>query len=166
MKISDFPDGIALLSSYPNLIVSRTFSKAYGLAGLRVGYAVASPAITNLLNRVRQPFNVNSYALHAAAAALHDDEHLQKSVHANVHGMTQLIDAFEALGLGFIPSAGNFVSVDTGRAAAPLYNALLQRGVIVRPVANYAMPNHLRISIGTKQENAVFIRALEQVLSA
>jgi len=165
MKISDFPDGMTLLPDYPNLIVTRTFSKAYGLAGLRVGYAVASPVITNLLNRVRQPFNVNSYALHAAAAALDDQTHLQKSVQNNVDGMAQLIDAFEGLGLDFIPSAGNFISVDMAREAGPLYRSLLQRGVIVRPVANYAMPTHLRISIGTKQENTVFIHALEQVLS-
>ncbi len=165
MGIKDFPDGVALLEKYPNLIVTRTFSKAYGLAGLRVGYAVASAAVTNLLNRVRQPFNVNSYALHAASAALSDQTHLQNSVQANVAGMAQLTTAFKRLGLDYIASAGNFVSVDTAREAGPLYQALLTLGVIVRPVANYALPRHLRISIGTERENSVFIRALEKVLS-
>ena len=164
MGITDYPDGMALLSRYENLIVTRTFSKAYGLAGLRVGYAVASKTITNLLNRVRQPFNVNSYAMHAAAAALGDHAHLEKSVQTNLQGMQQLTRRFDELGLQYIPSAGNFMSLDVAREALPVYEALLKRGVIVRPVANYAMPRHLRISIGTEFENATFLDTLQDVL--
>ena len=164
MQITDYPDGVALLPDYENLIVTRTFSKAYGLAGLRVGYAIASKMITNLLNRVRQPFNVNNYALHAASAALVDHGHLDKSVQTNLKGMQQLTGQFDAMGLQYIPSAGNFISVDIGKDAAPVYDALLKEGVIVRPVANYAMPNHLRISIGTELENAIFLEALSKVL--
>ena len=164
MQIADYPDGIEMLARYANLIVTRTFSKAYGLAGLRVGYAVASKTLTNLLNRVRQPFNVNSYALHAASAALDDHAHLEKSVQTNLAGMQQLSERFKALGLAYIPSAGNFLSVDVARSAVPVYEALLKRGVIVRPVANYAMPNHLRISIGTVLENKTFMDALVDVL--
>ena len=164
MQIADYPDGVALLPDYENLIVTRTFSKAYGLAGLRVGYAIASKMVTNLLNRVRQPFNVNNYALHAASAALVDHAHLDKSVQTNLKGLQQLTGQFGAMGLQYIPSAGNFISVDIGKDAAPVYAALLKEGVIVRPVANYAMPNHLRISIGTELENAIFLEALVKVL--
>ena len=164
MQIADYPDGVALLPDYENLIVTRTFSKAYGLAGLRVGYAIASKMVTNLLNRVRQPFNVNNYALHAASAALDDHAHLDKSVQTNLKGLQQLTGQFGAMGLQYIPSAGNFISVDIGKDAAPVYAALLKEGVIVRPVANYAMPNHLRISIGTELENAIFLEALVKVL--
>lgn len=164
MRLADYADGIELLPQYENLIITRTFSKAYGLAGLRVGYALASKAITNLLNRVRQPFNVNNYALHAAKAALNDEAHIDKSVQLNKQGMQQICNAFDEMALTYIPSAGNFVSVDVARDAAPVYQALLQRGIIVRPVANYGMPNHLRISIGNEQENSFFLQALENVL--
>lgn len=157
-------DSINWIKEYPNLIVSRTFSKAYGLAGLRVGYCVSHPTIADLLNRVRQPFNNNSLALAAAEAALSDDEYLQKSVAVNNQGMKQLTEAFKALNLNWIPSSTNFVSVDLNRVAMPIYQALLQKGVIVRPVANYEMPNHLRISIGTEYENQKFIDALTVIL--
>jgi len=164
MQADGYPDGMQLLAQYPNLIVSRTFSKAYGLAGLRVGYAVSQPIIADLLNRVRQPFNVNSLALVAATAALDDQEHLDKSASLNATGMQQMIDTFNQLGLAFIPSVGNFISVDIGKPAQPLYLALLKLGVIVRPVANYEMPNHLRVTIGTESENAKFLSALREVL--
>ncbi len=157
-------DSISWISEYQNLIVSRTFSKAYGLAGLRVGYCVSHPTIADLLNRVRQPFNNNSLALVAAEAALNDEEYLQKSVQVNNQGMKQLTDAFKALNLKWIPSSANFVSVDLNRPALPIYQALLQKGVIVRPVANYEMPNHLRVSIGTDYENQKFIDALTAAL--
>ncbi|NJA06373.1 histidinol-phosphate transaminase [Methylococcaceae bacterium WWC4] len=149
---------------YPNLIIARTFSKAYGLAGLRIGFGVSSPEVADLLNRVRQPFNGNMLALAAAEAALTDADYLTETIAVNNAGMAQLTSAFEALGLPWIPSSGNFVSVDMRQPAMPLYQALLRKGVIVRPVANYEMPNHLRVSIGTERENRIFIDALSQVL--
>lgn len=157
-------NSIQWIQEYPNLIVTRTFSKAYGLAGLRVGYSISHPIIADLLNRVRQPFNNNNLALVAAEAALNDEAYLQQSVLLNTQGMKQLTQAFQQLNLAWIPSAGNFVSVDLNQPAMPIYQALLRKGVIVRPVANYEMPNHLRISIGTEVENQMFIDALIAVL--
>lgn len=152
------------LNKYPNLIITRTFSKAYGLAGLRVGYGLSSPEIADILNRVRQPFNNNSLALVAAEAALSDEAYLQKTIANNCQGMLQLTEGFNSLGLDWIPSAGNFVSVDLKCPALPVYEKLLREGVIVRPIANYGLPNHLRISIGTLSENEFFLQALAQVL--
>ncbi len=157
-------DAIAWLERYPNLLVSRTLSKAYGLAGLRVGYAIAHPEIADLMNRVRQPFNVSSIALAAAEAVLADDEFLARSADINRRGMAQLTAAFAALGLEWIPSAGNFVTVKVGDAAA-VNQSLLRQGVIVRPIAGYGMPHWLRVSIGLPEENARFIEALEQALA-
>ncbi len=159
-------DGFAVLDRYPNLIVSRTLAKAYGLASLRVGYAVASAVITNILNRVRQPFNVNSLALVAAAAAIGDDEFVARSRDLNAAGKQQWLDGLQTLGLSAIPSRGNFLCVDMGQPAMPLFQALLREGVIVRPVANYGLPNHLRISIGLADENAFALAALARVLQA
>lgn len=161
----DFPNGLDLLARYPNLIVTRTFSKAYGLAALRVGYAVAHPEITDLLNRVRQPFNVNTPALAAAAAMLEDSEYLEKSLALNTRGLDQLTQGLRALGLGYIPSVANFITLDLARDALPVYQALLKEGVIVRPLGVYAMPHHLRISVGTDAENTRFLRALKKVLA-
>ena len=161
----DYPDALAWLGRFPNLIVTRTFSKAYGLAGLRVGYAVSHPQVAELLNRVRQPFNVNHLALAAAEAALDDEAHLQKTRELNREGLRQLEAAFERLGLDYIPSIGNFITVDLGRQAQPVFEALLREGVIVRPVTNYGLPNHLRVSVGTCEENEAFIAALTQVLA-
>lgn len=158
-------DSIAWLGACPNLLITRTFSKAYGLAGLRVGYGLSNVDMADLLNRVRQPFNNNSLALAAAEAALADADYLQETIQLNAQGMQQLTQAFKALGLTWIPSAGNFVAVDLNRPAQAIYSALLAKGVIVRPVANYEMPNHLRISIGTAVENQVFIDALTAVLA-
>ena len=165
MQAEGYPDGMQLLDQYPNLIVSRTFSKAYGLAGLRVGYAISQPVIADLLNRVRQPFNVNSLALFAATAALSDQAHLDNSAQLNATGMQTLMEAFRQMGLAYIPSVGNFISVDMTKPAQPIYLALLKHGVIVRPVANYEMPNHLRVTIGTEKENTKFLSALHEVLS-
>jgi histidinol-phosphate aminotransferase len=148
----------------PNLIITRTFSKAYGLAGLRVGYSLSSPEIADILNRVRQPFNNNALALAAAEAALSDEEYLQQTVAVNNQGMWDLTEGFNSLGLEWIPSAGNFISVDLNRPGQPVYEALLRLGVIVRPIANYGMPNHLRISIGTQVENQFFLKALAETL--
>jgi len=163
---ADYPDTSQWLTRFPNLVVTRTFSKAYGLAGLRVGYGLSSEAVADMLNRVRQPFNVNSVALAAARAALADDAHIERSVRANTEGMREIIAGATALGLRHIPSVGNFVCVDMGRTASAAYEALLRRGVIVRPIANYGMPNHLRVTIGTKEENARFLEALEAVVTS
>lgn len=160
----EYPDCAHWLGRFPNLIVARTFSKAYGLAGLRVGYGLSSAAIADVLNRVRQPFNVNSVALAAATAALADEAHVARSVQLNAEGMSQLTRGFGVLGLQHIPSAGNFVCVDLGRPAQPAYEALLREGVIVRPVSNYGMPNHLRITVGLPAENTRFLAALSRVL--
>ncbi|ARN72912.1 histidinol-phosphate transaminase [Oceanicoccus sagamiensis] len=160
----DSVDGVALLKHYPNLIVTRTFSKAYGLAALRVGYAIASPEITDVLNRVRAPFNVNSMALAAAQAVLADDEYLQQGRQVNAEGMKQLTQGFDTLGLTYIPSAGNFIAVEFATDTAELYQKLLKEGVIVRPVGIYEMPNHLRVSIGLEAENTALLDALKKVL--
>jgi len=165
VSLVDRVDSIDWLKKHPNLIVTRTFSKAYGLAGLRVGYSVSSADMADLLNRVRQPFNNNALALAAAEAALSDEAYLSETIKINKQGMQQLTDAFVKLGLSWIPSAGNFVSVDLKQAGMPIYEALLKKGVIVRPVANYEMPSFLRISIGTEHENQVFIEALTDLLT-
>ena len=161
-------DSTAWVRQYPNLLVSRTFSKAYGLAGLRVGYGIAQPQLTDLLNRIRQPFNVNSLAQAAAVAALNDAEFLCQSAELNAAGYVQLTDAFDRLGLEYVPSSGNFVLVrvgDDNGAGARVNVALLEQGVIVRPVGNYGLPQWLRISIGLPEENATFIGALESALA-
>ena len=151
---------------YPNLLIARTFSKAYGLAGLRVGFGISSVDIADLLNRVRQPFNNNALALVAAEAALSDEDYLQKTLANNQAGMSLLSNAFQDLGLTWIPSSGNFVAVDVKQPGIQVYEALLRKGVIVRPVANYEMPSFIRVSIGTAIENQKFISALTQVLSS
>ena len=160
----DLPDGLEFLSAYPNLLVSRTFSKAYGLAALRVGYSLSTAVVADVLNRVRQPFNVNSLALAAACAALQDTDYLAQSRRLNDAGMQQLQDGFQVLGLSWIASKGNFIALDLGQEAAPVYQGLLREGVIVRPVTNYGMPNHLRITIGTPAENIRLLEALAKVL--
>lgn len=163
---SEYPDGIKLLERYPNLIVCRTFSKAWGLAALRVGYAISSPAIADILNRVRQPFNVDSVALAAATAVLQDEAYLNRSREVNEAGLRQLSEAFELMGLPYIPSAGNFIAVEVGDQAQGIYQALLSHGVIVRPIAGYGMPHHLRVSVGLPEENERFLDALSQSLAA
>ena len=165
VEVTNYPDTSGWLQQFPNLIVTRTFSKAYGLAGLRVGYALSQPEVADLLNRVRQPFNVNLVAQAAAVAALDDDDHLQDCVRRNREGMLQLQAGFEKLGLCWIESAGNFIALETQCPGLDVYQDLLQHGIIVRPVANYGMPNHLRITVGRADENARFLNALEQVLA-
>ncbi|MCW9029857.1 MAG: histidinol-phosphate transaminase [Gammaproteobacteria bacterium] len=161
----NYPNGIELLSQYSNLIVTRTFSKAYGLAGLRVGYSVSDTQVADALNRVRQPFNVNSLALKAAEVALKDSGYLEAGIKLNAQGMSQLITAFGTLNLNYIPSVANFICVEVGENAMKVYDDLLYEGVIVRPVANYEMPRYLRITIGTEKENERFINALRKVLN-
>lgn len=156
-------DSIGLLKAHANLIVSRTLSKAYGLAGLRIGFALCAPQFADLVNRVRQPFNVNSLAQAAAVAALDDIEYLRETVRINREGMKQITDAFVKLGLSFIPSYGNFVTFHCGDGAA-LNRFLLERGVIVRPLASYGLPDSLRVSIGLPEENARFIEVLTEAM--
>lgn len=156
-------NSIDWLARFPHLLVSRTFSKAYGLAGLRVGYAIGAPEVIDLMNRVRQPFNVSSIALAAAEAALGDTDFLAASAELNRRGMAQYISACERLKLRWIPSSGNFITIEVGDAAV-VNAALLRQGVIVRPIANYGLPNWLRITIGLETENAACIAALERAL--
>jgi len=152
-------DSVKWLKRHPNLVVTRTFSKAYGLAGLRVGYGLAHASVADVMNRVRQPFNVNSIGLAAAAAALDDMEFVARSYAENLQGLKQLEEGARALGLEFIPSHGNFITLRVGKAAE-IFKRLLRRGVIVRPVAGYGLPEHLRVTVGTGQENERFLAAL------
>ncbi|MDR0934322.1 MAG: histidinol-phosphate transaminase [Burkholderiaceae bacterium] len=153
---------------YPNLLISRTFSKAYGLAGLRVGFGIAQQEITGLLNRVRQPFNVNSLAQAAAIAALNDQPFLEKSAKLNADGYRQLTEAFDRMRLEYVPSFGNFILVRVGNddeAGARVNLALLKKGIIVRPVGGYGLSRWLRVTIGLPDENAAFVRALGEALA-
>jgi histidinol-phosphate aminotransferase len=158
-------DAVAWLAEFPNLVVTRTFSKAYGLAGLRVGYAFAHPDVADLMNRVRQPFNVNSISLAAATAGLGDHEFVRRSFDLNQTGMRRVTAGLTQLGLTYIPSAGNFVSFKV-KDAAGVFQRLLKRGVIVRPIAGYGMPNYLRVSIGLESENERFLAALGESIAA
>ena len=153
-------DSVKLLKRHPNLVITRTFSKAYGLAGLRVGYALAHASVADVMNRVRQPFNVNSLALTAAVAALDDMEFVARSYAENLQGMRQLEEGAHGLGLKYIPSHGNFITVQVGKAQE-IYKRLLRRSVIVRPVGGgYGLPEHLRVTVGTAAENEKFLSAL------
>jgi len=160
----EYPDGSMLLARFPNLIVMRTFSKIYGLAGARVGYALATPKLVEVLNRVRLSFNPNSIGQVGATAALGDAEHLQKTLELNHAELPKLDAGLKALGLKTIPSICNFVTADMGRPGRPVFQALLKEGVIVRPLDNYGMPNHLRISVGLAEQNLRLLAALKKVL--
>jgi histidinol-phosphate aminotransferase len=161
----EYPDSVRWVERYPNLVVTRTFSKIYGLAGLRIGYAVSQPTITELLNRARQPFNVNAIAMAAAEAALQDHAHVDRSVHVNSVGMQQIMDACDRMGLGYLPSVGNFICVKMPQPGIEVYASLLPEGIILRPIDNYGLPAYLRITIGTEEENQRVITALEKVLA-
>ena len=160
LPLAERVDTTAWLAHWPNLVITRTFSKIYGLAGLRVGYALASAEVADLMNRVRQPFNCNNLALAAATAALTDDEFVARSQALNSAGMQQIVAGLQSLGFAYIPSHGNFVSFRAGDAAA-INQRLLRQGVIVRPLAGYAMPEWLRVTIGRREENDRFLAALE-----
>ena len=160
-------DALAWVAQHPNLIVSRSFSKAYGLAGLRIGFGIAQAELTDLMNRLRQPFNVNSLAQAAAIAALQDEAFLAKSAQINNQGYAQITQALTQMGLTFIPSFGNFVLFKAGEsqdAGAKVNLALLKKGIIVRPVGNYGLPQWLRVSIGLPEENAAFLAALQTII--
>ncbi len=159
----NYPDASQWLDEFPNLVVTRTFSKAYGLAGLRVGYALSNPEIADILNRIRQPFNVNSMALAAAEAALDDQAFIQLSCDVNSAGLDYLSAELSQLGFTPLPSAGNFVLVDMGEPAERWYQALLKTGIITRRVANYGLPDHLRITIGTEAQNQRLIGSLHDL---
>ncbi|MEC8695606.1 MAG: aminotransferase class I/II-fold pyridoxal phosphate-dependent enzyme, partial [Pseudomonadota bacterium] len=160
---AEYGNGLDLLSKHPNLIVTRTFSKIYGLASVRLGFSVSSPEFADLLNRARQPFNVNGLAMAAGLAALADDDYVQRSRALNREGMRQITDGLAALGYSYIPSVGNFVAFDSGRPGAEVFEQLLQQGVIVRPIAEYGLPNHVRVSIGLPIENERFLTALATI---
>ncbi len=159
-----YPDGLNLQRRYPNLIVTRTFSKIHGLAALRIGYSVSTPGVADLLNRARQPFNINALALAGAQAAIADQEFVSTSREMNAQGMATLINGLESLGLPYIPSVGNFVCAQMPSDAGEIYQRLLREGVIVRPVAEYGLPDHLRISIGLPEENQRLLETLARVL--
>ncbi|HEX4916800.1 MAG TPA: histidinol-phosphate transaminase [Limnobacter sp.] len=168
LRPEDQYDSTQWVAKYPNLLVSRSFSKAYGLAGLRVGYAVSSAAVADLLNRVRQPFNVNSIALAAAEAALDDTEFLDQTYRVNQAGLAQLQSGFKLLGLEYVPSYGNFVLVKVGESpdsGMKVFDALQRLGVIVRPVNNYGLPQWLRVSVGLPHENQALLTALPKALA-
>jgi histidinol-phosphate aminotransferase len=156
----DYPGTMGWLDEFPNLVITRTFSKIYGLAGLRIGFAVSHPDLAELLNRVRQPFNVNSLAQVAAIGAMQAQSFVDRSQSINREGLDYLTDALTALGLSVNPSAGNFLLVDMGRPAGPIYERLLQAGIIVRPVANYGLPDHLRITVGLAEQNQRLMETL------
>jgi histidinol-phosphate aminotransferase len=160
----DCPDGINLCSEYPNLVVLRTFSKAHALAGVRAGYAISHPEVADLLNRVRQPFNVNSLALVGATASIGDPQQVQRAVRLVSDGEAQLRVALPALGVKLYPTAGNFVLADVGENGQAIYEKLLRHGVIVRPVGGYGLPRCLRITFGTAAQNEKLIAALATVL--
>ncbi|HSJ99249.1 MAG TPA: histidinol-phosphate transaminase [Myxococcota bacterium] len=151
------------LARFPNLVVSRTLSKAYGLAGLRVGFGIAHPDVAEVMNRVRQPFNVNHLAMVAACAALEDAGFIERSRRVNAEGLAQLRAGLERLGLEYLPAFGNFLTVRVGEADR-VYRSLLAEGVIVRPIAGYGMPEHLRVTVGLPEHNARFLAALGRAL--
>jgi histidinol-phosphate aminotransferase len=159
----EYPNGLELLKKYPNLLVLRTFSKIYGLASLRIGYAIGDPAILRSINQVRGPFNTSRFAQAAALAALGDQEFIEKCRRANLEGIAQLKEAFSRMGLDSFPAYGNFVLVDTGRPAQAVFEALLRKGVIVRG-GHRGYPNHIRVTVGSREENEKVISALEEVL--
>jgi histidinol-phosphate aminotransferase len=156
-------DTAAWIAEYPNLVISRTFSKAYGLAGLRVGYGLMHRSIADLMNRVRQPFNVSSVGQAAAIAALQDTGYVEESAQINRAGLAQLATGLQALGVDYVPSHGNFLLIRVGPAAA-VYDQLLRQGVIVRPVTNYGLPEHLRVTVGLPEENRQLLAALKVAL--
>ena len=161
---ADYPNGFEIQASYPNLIVTRTYSKMYGLAGMRVGYALAHPDLVEYFNRVRDPFNVNLVAQRAAIAALTDAEHVNRGRESNLREMRRLEEFATERDLPFIPSVGNFISMEFGARSEELYRELLSRGIIVRPIGNYGMPEHLRITLGRPEENSRLMAALDEYL--
>ncbi len=170
INAKDLPEPTGLMKDYPNMVILRTFSKVYGLAGLRVGYGIGAPEIISTVEKTRQPFNLNACALAAATEALKDTAFVKKSKKANDAGMKLWTTALKKMGIPYWPSQGNFLLIDTssglGKRGGDVYENCLRRGVIFRPVSNYGLMHALRISIGTKAENLIAIRALAAELPA
>jgi histidinol-phosphate aminotransferase len=162
----DYPDTIKLLDKYDNLVISRTFSKVFGIAGLRLGYLLSSFRVSELLHRARMPFNVNNCAVAAGIASLDDTEFLAKTRKANTDGLLQVSRGLEELGISYTPSVGNFIMADMKTNALDIYNDILHKGVIVRPLVPYGLPNHLRITIGTYEQNVKLLQVLKEVYHA
>jgi len=163
VEAEDYPNGLDYLAQYPNLLVTRTFSKAYGLAALRIGYLVGNPEVVDYLNRIREPFNVNHLAMVAAESALLDQNFIQKSVEINSLGKRILQAFLDCHRIPYIPSEGNFLTIEVGEYAQAINETLLENGVIVRPIANYGLHNHLRVTIGNSSEMRLLIRILREV---
>jgi histidinol-phosphate aminotransferase len=166
VPLADRIRALDLVAKRPRTVVLRTFSKAYGLAGLRMGYGITSPAIANYVNRVRQPFNVNNLAQVGATAALDDTEHLARVIALTKSGKQVIYNGITSLGLSYTESWANFVLFDTFRDASQLYQSMLKQGVIVRPMSAYGLPSHLRVTMGSEEENAQFLAALKTALNA
>ena len=164
VEFEQYPNSLQWLDQHPNLVVTRTFSKIYGIAGLRIGYCVSSPELCDLFNRVRQPFNGNTLALAAAQVALDDEAFVEHSRRCNRQGLEYMRAWFDKRGIAYIPSAGNFLTVRFGDDSARIYQGLLEHGLIVRPVANYDMADFLRISVGTKPQLEQMFAVLEEIL--
>ena len=160
----DFPNSVDYVNAGRNVVGLRTLSKTYGLAGIRLGYGFAPPAIADAINRAREPFNVNSLAQVAGVAALGDDEHVKRTVENNRRGLTRLAGVFEELGAKPCPSFANFIFADLGRPSRPVFQALLERGIITRPGDVLGAPNCLRVSVGTEEEIDLFVQAIKEVM--
>lgn len=163
--LEDYPDGISLLKKFPNLIVTKSFSKAYGLGGMRIGYSISSPEIAEILNRVRPPFNVSSLSLAAAKASLQDEEYIKETINLNTSGMVRMSETFSELNINFINSVANFIAFESPYDSSLLNRDLLNQGFILRPIANYGMPNYLRVSIGLESENQKFFSVLKKLVT-
>lgn len=161
----DYPNSKKLLQQFPNIIITRTFSKLHGLAGLRIGYAVSHPDAADMLNRVKLPFNVTSIAMVAAIAALDDQAHIEATLALNREGLQYYKDELTQMQISFLPPAGNFITIDIKANGVDMYQALLQQGIIVRPLAGYGLPQFLRVSVGTMPENRRFINSLRKLLA-
>ncbi|HNX29699.1 MAG TPA: histidinol-phosphate transaminase [Syntrophomonadaceae bacterium] len=159
-----FVSGLKYLKQKSNVIILKTFSKIYGLASLRIGYGLTSPEIASAVKRVFEPFNVNMMAQVAALAALDDALHVQKSLQVNSRGKEYLYAAFTAMGLDYVPTQSNFILVDTGRDCREVFESMQQNGVIIRPCDSFGYKNHIRVTIGTDDQNQRFIAALKTVL--
>jgi histidinol-phosphate aminotransferase len=165
VRATDYKPAVAFCEKYPTVVVMRTMSKVYGLAGLRLGVLIADPSVVDLYNRIRNPFNTNELAQVATVAALDDVDFIKASQKLVWEGLDYFYNSFNEMGLPFIPSQGNFVLVEMPKPAAEIYNALLRKGIILRPVGNYGLPNHLRITVGLPQENEAAIKALKECLN-
>ncbi|MBT5855434.1 histidinol-phosphate transaminase [bacterium] len=162
---TDYPNGIALMKQYPNLVILRTFSKIYGLAPFRIGYGIAAPQLISILHKVRQPFNINSFALKAAEMALDNVDHVKKSVLSNIKGKAYLTGELSEMGVVVTPSEANFLFVDLPISATNCFQELLKKGLIIRDMTGFGRPNSIRVTVGTESENEMFIQALKTILA-